>query len=451
MTLKRARFGWAAPALMAFPLSLLACGADLDSPSRADLAGSAAPTVAAAAPVTAGTRNVTPGAAFLHGRVTMNDGAIHEGRLRFGGDEEALWAHYFNGVKAENPWTGLVPPGARPTERRSLRVFGIEIVGWDRPMNLERPFMARFGDLARIEPRGDEIHVVLRSGARVTLDRYASDDLADGLRVFDARRGVADLGEWGIRSVEFFPDPQPGAAPYLLYGTVRTALGEFVGLVQWDREASLSTDRLVGETSDGPQTLLFEEIRSISRLSPERALVTALDGRELVLSGARASGTGNRGVYVDDVRYGRVLVSWDALDEVTFDVRAFGPRYHDFPAGRPLEGTVTTRDGRMLTGRLVYDLDESETTETLDAPAGGVDYSIPLGLIVSLEIPDSGAGRPLVKLRTGETLELERSGDLGEANAGLLVFVRNGDEAPEYVSWQQVAKIDFELSDAQEP
>lgn len=35
---------------------------------------------------------------------------------------------------------------------------------------------------------------------------------------------------------------------------------------------------------------------------------------------------------------------------------------------------LTLSDGRV-TGRLVYDLDESETIETLDAPSQGVDYT----------------------------------------------------------------------------
>jgi hypothetical protein len=96
--------------------------------------------------------------------------------------------------------------------------------------------------------------------------------------------------------------------------------------------------------------------------------VTLLDGREIVLSGTAKVG-GNRGVYVDDPRYGRVLVSWDAFERVDFSPGGSGPAYGDFPPGRPLTGSVTTRAGRRLAGRLVYDLDESETTETLDAPS----------------------------------------------------------------------------------
>ena len=181
----------------------------------------------------------------------------------------------------------------------------------------------------------------------------------------------------------------------------------------------------------------FDTIRSIARQTLGSSLVTLVDGRELVLSGTNDVGNGNRGVYVDDPRYGRVLVSWDAFLRLDFSPAGSGPAYGDFPPGRPLKGTVTTRDGRQLAGRLVYDLDESETTETFDAPLECVDYTIPFGMIASIVHPDR------VTLRNGETLQLERSADLGERNAGILIFV-DGGEQPEYVPWADVARIDFD-------
>ncbi len=90
------------------------------------------------------------------------------------------------------------------------------------------------------------------------------------------------------------------------------------------------------------------------------------------------SGTSWGRVNVDDRRYGRVLISWDAFERVDFSdfsSGGSGPAYGDFPPGSPLTGSVTTHAGHRLAGRLVYDLDESETTETLDAPSQGVDYT----------------------------------------------------------------------------
>ena len=280
--------------------------------------------------------------------------------------------------------------------------------------------MARFGDIARIEARGRDLRVTLKSGTVFPLDRFAADDFADGLRVWDGRRGVVDLDEWRIRSIELLPTARLEAAPERLHGTVRTGHGDFTGFIQWDREECVGPDELVGHTADGELRLRFDTIRSIARRSGDSSLATLRDGREIGLSDTREAGQGHRGIYVDDRRYGRVLVSWDAFERIDFSAGGSGPAYTDFPPGRPLTGSVTTRAGRRLTGRLVYDLDESETTETLDAPSRGVDYTIPFGLIASIAPvgrEERGVQRARVTLHDGEELQLERTGDLGEGNA----------------------------------
>ena len=104
--------------------------------------------------------------------------------------------------------------------------------------------------------------------------------------------------------------------------------------------------------ADGERSLRFNTIRAIARRSPDSALVTLRDGRQIVLSGGHL-GDGNRGAYVDDSRYGRVLVSWGALENVEFTPAGSGPAYDDFPPGGPLRGSVTTRAGRRLAGRRV--------------------------------------------------------------------------------------------------
>ena len=148
-----------------------------------------------------------------------------------------------------------------------------------------------------------------------------------------------------------------------------------------------------------------------------------------------------------------MLVSWDAFERVDFSPGDSGPAYSDFPPARPLTGSVTTRAGRRLAGRLVYDLDESETTDTLDAPYQGVDYTLPFGLVASIALPgggERGVRRARVTLHSGEELELELTSDLGEGNAGLLVFV-DGLQSPEYVPWGDVEGVDFERPPAMYP
>ena len=382
---------------------------------------------------------------FLYGRVTLLDGTTYEGRLRFGGDEEAFWGDYFNGVKDANPWAAHVPP-ERLKERRPFEIFGFEIFNREHRIDLGRPFMARFGDIARIDAHGLGLRVTLKSGTVFDLDRFNADDLADGLRVWDGRRGIVDLREWRIRSIELLPTAHLANAPQRLHGTVHTRQGDFTGFVQWDREECVGSDELVGHTADGELRLRFDTLRSIARQSRDSSRVTLLDGREVVLSGTREVGDGNRGIFVEDPRYGRVLISWDAFERVDFSPGGSGPAYGDFAPGRPLTGRVTTRTGRRLTGRLVYDLDESETTETLDAPSQGVSYILPFGRVASIALPgpeEPGTRRATVTLQDGEELQLERTGDLGEGNAGMLIFI-DGRERPEYVPWTEVEQVEFD-------
>lgn len=392
---------------------------------------------------------------FLHGRVRSGN-TTYEGRLRWGGTEEAFWSDSFNGTKDDNPWSAHVPADRLPRERRPLEILGIEMPRkvWGVPLERERPadlrrlFMARFGDIARIEPRRDDVHVTLKSGTVFALDRFAASDFDDGVRVWDPHHGVVDLDSLQVGLIELLPAPRAGGGdvPTRLHGTVRTRQGAFKGFLQWDRDDGTGEDVLEGRTSDGTMRVRFDTIRSIARRSPEGVAVTQADGRELVLSGTREVGFENRGLYVDDRRYGRVLVSWDAFERVDFSPAGSGPTYDDFPPGRPITGAVATRNAR-LAGRLVFDLDESETTETLDAPWQGVDYTIPFGLIASIvphEVP------PRVTLHHGEARALERKGDLGERNAGLLVFVE-GRARPEYVPWAEVQRVDLDRPPAMYP
>ena len=78
-----------------------------------------------------------------------------------------------------------VPSDCEWYVRQSIEVFGIEIGARKREIDLDRPIMARFGDLARIDAPGRDLQVTLRSGPVIDLDRFSADDFADGVRVWD--------------------------------------------------------------------------------------------------------------------------------------------------------------------------------------------------------------------------------------------------------------------------
>ena len=102
---------------------------------------------------------------------------------------------------------------------------------------------------------------------------------------------------------------------------------------------------------------------------------------------------------------------------------------------------MTTGQGKTYRGRLVYDVDETETLETLDGQRRDVEYSIPFARIAFLLPEETNSSR--VVLKNGEELKLEDSVDVGRDNAGVLVFER-GRENPRYISWRDVRRIDFE-------
>ena len=399
-----------------------------------DVGGATSPTPAT---------DAAPG--FIYGRITDAGGEIYEGRLRWGGNQEAFWEDYFDGLKSANPWEDHARREQPKEERRSIEVFGFTLGDQDR--EIVRQFMVRFGDIARIEAQFSEAKVTLKSGTVYALDRFSAGDIDDGVRVWDSRRGVVDLDARDIRTIEFLSSASTADADNRLHGTVHTWQGDFTGFIQWNRQDGFGEDELEGRSTDGEVSLRYDTIRSIARHSHESARVTLLDGREMVLSGTNEVGPGNRGITVDDRRYGRVLVYWQAFERVEFSPGGSGPGYDDFRPGRPLMGRVTTRDGRRFAGRLVYDFDETETTDTFDVSYQSVGYTIPFGSVSSIALRgrEEKAQHVSVTLEGGEELPLERSGDLGERNAGILIF-GEGSERPEHVRWSDVEQIDLEPS-----
>jgi hypothetical protein len=187
---------------------------------------------------------------FLYGRVAIAAGATYEGRLRWGRGrgQEAFWGDYFNGFKSQNPWAVHLPP--ERLGKDPIKIFGIEIGGGSK-LDLGRPFMARFGDIARIESVGRDVRLTLKSGTVLITNYSAFNDLDDGVRVWDRSQGILDVGSRQVRTIDFLPAPGAGPLPHRLHGTVHTRSGDFTGFVQWNRNKGLGTDELGGRTADG--------------------------------------------------------------------------------------------------------------------------------------------------------------------------------------------------------
>ena len=379
---------------------------------------------------------------LLYGRVTAIDGETFTGRLRWAHREEATWDDLFNGFKAENPWAAYAPP-VPVDDSRVYNIFGFELGKRDAAAQLRRPVVIRFGDLVRLDATRERVTATLKSGSVVTMTRDGAGDFGDGVRVWSQEGHGVELDARRIRSIEFHaPEPSTATTPRL-YGTVQTRGGTFEGFIAWNRDDSLTTDPFEARVGRELQMLPFSSIAAIERRPPDESLVTTTDARTLLMSGTSDANADNRGVSVDDARMGRVVVFASALIRVDFRPAPRHTGYADFAPGRPIDAEVVTSSGARVVGRLVFDLDESETTDVLDATAGDITYTLPFSHIDSIaphEAQPNGALRAVVTTRGGDTLVLDRSGDLADSNAGLLVFVA-GATTPTYVAWRDVARI----------
>lgn len=405
------------------------------------LAGAALTLALLPAPAGAADAPAAPAAdtrGFIYGRVTAKSGT-YEGLLRWS-EEEVTWGDFFNADKAQRAWERHVPEERRK-RKRAIEILGMTVAySWED--NGGRQLVARFGDIRRIEVgRDQKATVILKSGTRHAVDG-GSNDIGGKVTVADRALGKVELAWDGIRAIDFLPVPAGLRPPgRRLWGTVRTRAGEYRGFVQWDQQECLGTDELDGHASGTELAIQMGNIRSIERHSDKSAKVTLADGRVLVLEGTNDVDESTRGLFVDDPRWGRLLVPWGAFVRVDFSAAPdSGPGYGDFRPGRPLRGKVALANGRTLAGRIVWDADESDTSDFLDGDRAGVSYSIPLALVASV-LPEKTAST--VTLRNGGRIRLEGQADVAEANLGLLLIEKEG-AAPRYVPWESIRRVDFD-------
>jgi hypothetical protein len=292
----------------------------------------------------------------------------------------------------------------------------------------------------------------MKSGSKYRLD--GGFDIGATLHLDDPVSGGIDLNWKSLERIVFEPAPARAPEPKAarLFGKVTTEAGAFTGFIQWDGEECLATDRLDGDSAGERLSLEMGSLRAIEKLDGAGARVETHDGRVLELRGTNDVDSSIRGIFVEDDRYGRVRVSWDAFRRADFLPAApAGRSYGDYPPTRSLGGTVTDRDGKRWPGRIVFDLDESETWEMLDGERAGIRYSIPFGAVRSLEpLPDKTTR---VTLRNSEKLSLGETQDVNEKNAGVLVLEKAdapatgppGAEPGHYLPWRSVARIDLRL------
>ncbi len=376
-------------------------------------------------------------AGFLYGVVTTASGKEYRGFLRWG-TEEAFWDDLFHSAKEELPYLEAAPRHVE-RRRRGFRIFGQELGGDEAS---SRIFIARFGDIQEIFVHRNERAEVRMKGGEVFQVKGYSNDVDGTVHVNDPVAGEIDIDWDRIDTIRFAAAPRdadPGVTR--LHGKVETRSGTFEGFVQWDKQECTSADILNGESDDGKMEIRMGSIRAIERRSRRSAAVELADGRVVVLSGSNDVNDENRGIMVEDPRYGRVTVPWSAFDKVTFqDSPDSGPAYDDYKAQGELQATVTVRGDASKAGRIVFDLDEAYSWEILNGSDRDIEFNVPFAAITAIEPLNDAESR--ITFQRGEPVVLEDGQDVSGRNAGILVFER-GHKDPVYIDWADVTRIDF--------
>lgn len=386
----------------------------------------------------------SPAEGRIHGTVITHAGSRYTGLIRWGG-QEAFWDDLFHSAKRDLPYAAHAKPAEEPDDSAWWwQLLGRKLAQAIDPAKGRRVFVARFGDIARLEVVGGAGAVMtMRSGTSYRVSGYAND-VGATLAVTDAEGAEVEI-EWGrVDVVELSPAPSGAVFPgHRLSGTVDAGSRRFAGFIQWDEDEELSSDRLDGDAEDGRVSIPFSTIAVIEQLSATSARVTLTDRRVMVLKGTNDVNASNRGILIEDPRYGRVRVPWAHFGRAELTrPDGSGPGYGDFATPKRLRGTVTDADGASHAGLLHVDLDAAESWELLEGTSEGITYSIPFSRVRSLE--RSGAV-VIVTLVSGDELRLDDGETAAGRPIGVVVEAGTGAEAGEaFVPWRDLRRIDLD-------
>jgi hypothetical protein len=376
---------------------------------------------------------------FMYAKIYTGENT-YTGPIRWG-TEEILWTDAFNAAKSTDQYLKLVPD--EKNEDSWLNFDWTFSSIWENKV-IAHQLACRFGDLAGITMLQDhKAKLLFKNGAELIVNGQGYNDLDSRIHVIDPELGMVSLDWHRISRIDFLPTPSKLETIFgmPLYGTVESVRREnFTGLVIWDNDEHVGADKLDGQSNDGKLSIKFSEIHSIEKKG-DGSLVTLHSGREIFLTESNDVNSENRGVVVVTEDLGTVKLSWQAFRKVVFSAAPHtGPSYSEFKKPKILEGTVKQIDDTQLTGRIIYDVDETLDLELLEGAENDIEYHIPFRLISKI-IPKN-YDYSSVELRTGKTLLLGGMRDISSDNGGLLVFSK-GKKDPEYVSWKKIYEIVF--------
>lgn len=391
---------------------------------------------------------------FIYGKIYTEDNKVYEGSIRWG-KEEIYWTDMFNSSKEKNENLRYLSDTDREKlEERQYKHanFNNHIAYWvgnkswlgNNDNNFIHQFSCQFGEIKVIRPIGKAYaQLELRNGQKFEVSGEGYNDIGLDIRVADQELGEIEI-YWGrIERIEFNNTPPKLDTKFgqPLYGNVQSYGEKFTGYIQWDHDERITTDKLDGNSDDGDLSIEFGKIRSIERRG-NQSLVILKSGRELWLDGSNDVSSGHRGVIVMNNDFPSIDIPWNEFEKIVFEEKNPGPiaAYRDFMSQKELSGKVTTHDGKSVSGKIVYDLDETHNYELLQGKEGEFEFTTAFRHVK--RITPKGTHRCSVELRNGKKLTLDERQDVNELNQGVLVF-SSGKEQPTYIPWDEINEIEF--------
>ena len=430
----------------------------------------------------------------IWGRVFTEDGSSYEGFLLLRGTETAgSWADIFEArrtIPEEHylDWLDATRDGLPATRTIELRGYR---VSWEEKYPDFTATVStgiRLGQVATLVTTEEgDVQIVPRSGGggfTMAEPAQPTGDLPDTIRtrsVTISLRGVQtsssstwDAGaSWrrfgvyvedpdggghirirggNVRRIEFAAPPTDARATYRrLYGVVQDRSGRtFSGAISW-LHSMLDGDSL--HTRRGDQDIPFSAIHAVEEhQGGVRVTLTSGDIVEDQVDHVLGVWTHGSGIRIADPALGTVHLEWDAFSSLQLEDPPDGLGYDSFDGGHPLFGTVVTRQGDEITGRIRWDADEEWSWELLNGRSDDVDFQIEFGNIEHIEANEDGGAR--VTLLDGRSFELDGSNDVSADNKGIFVFPPS-DEIPEaerdserpawrYISWEDFREARFQ-------
>jgi hypothetical protein len=200
---------------------------------------------------------------------------------------------------------------------------------------------------------------------------------------------------------------------------------------------SITWDEDDGDPRRVASGIRFGHVRSLAVADDRRAVLVLVSGEEVALIGTSTDiGRSFRGLVVEDAERGEVELRWRELAFVDFMAAPAGMRA---PAAERLHGTLRTRGGVELTGWVAWDMDETLTTDVLDAVQGGRRVEIDFGSIAALQPEGRDATR--ATLRSGEERVLAGTNDVHSGNRGIEITDPGLGRA--VVQWRDLESLRF--------